>query len=93
MRAVVTMLEVPKFETGKDKCKMPRVSACEPPCAICPLRGGQAVRTKMRRFTRDKRKAGESPGAFRSPGRVLLPAVRAVAGTEADVFLTEGEAD
>ena len=37
--------------------------------------------------------AGESPGAFRAPGRVLLPAVRAVAGTGADAFLTEEKTD
>ena len=48
---------------------------------------------KVRRFTRDERKAGESPGAFRAPGQVLLPAVRAVAGTGADAFLTGEQSD
>ena len=27
-------MEVSKFETGKDKSKMPRVTTCEPSCAI-----------------------------------------------------------
>ena len=85
------------FETGKDKCKISRVTACEPSCAIFLARAGQgpgeAVCTKMRRVMRDERKAGESPGAFRAPGRVLLPAVRAVAGAGANAFLTDGKTD
>ena len=40
----------------------PRMSTCEPLCAILPLRAGQnpwgKFRAKTRRFTRDERKAG-----------------------------------
>ena len=79
------------------KQRTPPVSACKPPCAISSSRAGQfpwkKSRTKTRRFTRDERKAGESPGAFRALGQVLLPAVRAVAGTGADAFLTGEKTD
>ncbi len=65
------MLEVPMFETGKDKCKISRVMACEPSCAIFLSRAGQdpreAVCAKMRRVTRDERKAGERPDAASGP--------------------------
>ena len=54
---------------------------------------GHIQRIFLRGFTLVEIIAGESPGAFRAPGRVLLPAVRAVAGTGADAFLTEEKTD
>ena len=95
------------LENDRSKARTPRMSACKP--VVCdssvedrtkPL---GMFRTEIRRFTRgrgearrseEKRgEAGESPGAFRAPGQGLLPAVRAVAGTWADAFLTERKSD
>lgn len=35
------MVEARMPEVGKNTCETPRVSACKPPCAICPSRVGQ----------------------------------------------------
>lgn len=31
---MMVMMEVPMLEAGKDRCKMPHMTACEPSCAI-----------------------------------------------------------
>lgn len=85
------------LENNGDRQRTPRMSDCEPSRAILPPRVGQrpwrVFRAEIRRFAKDERKAGESPGAFRAPGRELLPAVRAVAGTGADAFLAGERTD
>ena len=77
--------------------RAPCVSARKPLCAILPLRAGQSPggcsAPKYGGLRGDERKAGESPGAFRAPGQVLLPAVRAVAETKVDAFLAGEQSD
>ena len=74
------------------------MSTCEPLCAILLSRVGQGVPGKQSapkcgelRGTKEKQE--KALAAFRAPGRILLPAVRAVAGTGADAFLTEEKSD
>ena len=45
---MMVMMEVPMLEAGKDRCKMPHVTACEPSCAIfspgqCRTHGGSSA--------------------------------------------------